>query len=320
MKNPNNIILGGILILLGGILLGIVNHWFSFEISMRELSKYWPILIVLAGVAVLFDGRRSIMNSTSVLLVALAIPFGIYNCTSNSINRFQVEIDDDEFDAQISEDDSSSKLDHKSYTVPKLAGVQTAELKIEGGAAEFDLEPSEDSTLFVADTHKGGKINYSLREQTEGSHQKVEFKMKGRKNFKWNEKGVDNKILFKLNTQPIWDIKMEVGAGDVDYDLSKHKVQKLKFETGASNIVLTLGDLLDKTEVDIESGVANIEIKVPESVGCEIKVDGALNAKDFPGFTKINSKLYQTPGFDTATKKILISTESGMSNFEVKRY
>lgn len=332
MKNSNNIFLGAILILLGGLALGLVNNWFNFDISMREIARFWPLLIILAGVAVMLDSRRSLMNSTSVLLVALAIPFGIYNCTSNTFKKvenkisskgfdFDVDINDDDNDFTYDEGtDSSSGSSHQTYKVDKVAGVKSAELKIGGGAAQFLLERADPDQLFSADTRLAGVSGFTLREEATGTHQKVSFKMKSQKNIRLNDKGLNRKVTLKLNTEPVWDIDMEIGAGDLQYDLTAYKVGKINLETGASNIDLKLGDLMDESTVKIESGVANINIQVPEGVGCEIKMGGALNARNFTGFTKIRSGLYRTEGFDSAAKKIYINTDSGMSNFTVRRY
>ncbi len=333
MKNSNSIFLGVILILLGGLALGLVNDWFSFDISMREIARFWPVLIILAGVAVMLDSRRSLLNSTSVLLVALAIPFGIYNCTSNTFKKvedrfmdgkgfdFDVDINDEDNGFTYEEgSDSSSAGNHQTYKVDKAAGVKSAELKIGGGAAQFLLEQAGADQLFAADTRLAGVSGFTLHEETSGSHQKVSFKMKSQKNIRLNDKGLNRKVTLKLNTEPVWDIDMEIGAGDLKYDLTPYKVGKINLETGASNIDLKLGDLMNESTVKIESGVANINIEVPEGVGCQIKMDGALNAKNFTGFTKISSGLYRTEGFDNAAKKIYIDTDSGMSNFTVRRY
>lgn len=332
MKNSNSIFLGAILIVLGALALGLVNDWFSFDVSMRQIARFWPVLIILAGVAVMLDSRRSLMNSTSVLLVALAIPFGIYNCTSNTFDKvedrisgkgFDFDVDINDSDDEFTYDegtDSSSSTSHQTYKVDKVAGVKSAELMIGGGAAQFLLEKADADQLFAADTRLAGVSGFTLREENTGTHQKVSFKMKSQKNIRLKDKGIDRKVTLKLNTEPVWDINMEIGAGDLKYDLTSYKVGKIKLETGASNIDLKMGDLMSESTVKIESGVANINIEVPTGVGCEIKMDGALNAKNFTGFTKIKSGLYRTEGFDSAAKKIYIDTDSGMSNFTVSRY
>jgi hypothetical protein len=38
--------------------------------------------------------------------------------------------------------------------------------------------------------------------------------------------------------------------------------------------------------IDIEAGVASIDIEIPESVGCEFKIEGALNSKDLDNLKK----------------------------------
>ena len=333
MKNSNNIFLGAILILLGGLALGVTNDWFDFDISMREIARFWPLLIILAGLAVILDNKRTVLNATTVLLVALAIPFGIYNCTNSTIDRVSDKISQKgfDFDVDINDEDSdfsyeegtgsdSGKVDHQTFKVDSKADVKTVKLNISGGAAQFLLSEPTSSELFLADTRMADASTFSLKEEASGAEHRIDFKMKSEKNIKINKGGINRKVTFKINPQPVWDINMEVGAGDVQYDLSQYKIEKIKLETGASNVKLKMGSLLNEARVDIDSGVANINIDVPEGVGCEIKMDGALNAKNFTGFTKIKSGLYRTEGFESASKKIYIDTDSGMSSFTVNRY
>lgn len=58
MKNNSSIFWGAILVAFGFLMLGIVNDWFQFEVSIREIAKFWPLLIILGGVAVLFNPKN----------------------------------------------------------------------------------------------------------------------------------------------------------------------------------------------------------------------------------------------------------------------
>ena len=82
---------------------------------------------------------------------------------------------------------------------------------------------------------------------------------------------------------------------------------------------IKLGDKAAETTVKVEAGVAQVELQVPNSVGCRIKLDGALNGKDFDGFIK-NGDSYESPDYAKATKKINIEFDGGLSNLKVKRY
>ena len=50
-------------------------------------------------------------------------------------------------------------------------------------------------------------------------------------------------MTIKLNPKPDWDIKVDVGAADVELDLSLFKIRKLDIDGGASSIDLRLGTL-----------------------------------------------------------------------------
>jgi hypothetical protein len=123
-----------------------------------------------------------------------------------------------------------------------------------------------------------------------------------------------------MNNIPVWDIKIEMGAGEAIFDLSNYKVKKLVFEGGAASFEAKLGSQLPITEVVVETGVANIEIEVPESSGCRIVVDSGLSSKDFIGFIEQSDGTYETSNYDTAANKINISLKGGLSSFEVTKY
>jgi hypothetical protein len=331
MKNSGNIFWGAILVAFGVLMLGVVNDWFQFEVSMRELAKYWPILIILGGVAVLFTPRKTIFNPTTALLIAFAIPLAIYNASSSAIDKvkaeinddydFDIEIDDSDNDFSFDEDSTSSNKTSQNFNVPFDKAIEEVNLEIGGGAAEFFLGEAVDDDLFSAETRLFGN-KFNLEEEKKGNTQEISFKMSsknGSDNIRLG-KGMDNDVNLKLSKTPIWNLDLGVGAGELKFDLSDYKVKDIKMETGAANISLKLGDKLKESKVRVESGVAKIKIMVPKGVACQIKMDGALNAKDFDGFTKSSSGTWRTDNYNTAANKIYLDIESGLSAVSVDRY
>lgn len=331
MKNNGNIFWGAILVAFGVLMLGVVNDWFQFEVSMRELAKYWPILIILGGVAVLFTPRKTIFNPTTALLVAFAIPLAIYNASSTAIDKvkaeinddydFDVDIDDSDNDFSFDEDSTSSNKTSQKFNVPFDKAIEEVNLEIGGGAAEFFLGEAANGDLFSAETRLFGN-KFNLEDEKKGNTQEISFKMSsknGSDNIRLG-KGMDNDVNLKLSKTPIWNLDLGVGAGELKFDLSDYKVKDIKMETGAANISLKLGDKLKESKVRVESGVAKIKIMVPKGVACQIKMDGALNAKDFDGFTKSSSGTWKTDNFNTAANKIYLDIESGLSAVSVDRY
>jgi hypothetical protein len=329
MRNKNNIFWGAILVAFGFYFLGITNDWFEFDFSMREIARFWPVLIILGGVAVLFNERKTIYNPTTALLVAFAIPLGIYHASSNAVDEFKDEMNEelnfdwkDDNDYSSEEDSTSnSRNTTQNFSLNLDKEIEEVALEIGGGAAEFHLEEATGDNLFQAET-KLFEGKYSLVEEKKGKLHEIEFTMNNKNNskgFKFG-KGTNNDVYLKLNKKPTWDIDLNIGAGDLHFDLSEYKVKRMDVKTGAANLNLKVGVLVPSSIVNVESGVAKVKISVPKEAACEIELDGALNAKDFEGFTKSSSGKWRNDGFDASKSKINIKIESGLSAVTVDRY
>ncbi len=335
MRRNSNVFLGAILVAVGAVFLAFNYDLIDFEYSFKAIAKFWPVLLILAGVAVLLNEKKSFYNPTTALLVAFAIPLGIYSAASNGVDEIS-EGFKDEFHLNWDEDDDWDDDDRGSYnkgsegvrkgslteqkfSVPMSNGLEEANLNFGGGAAEFLLSESK-SDLFAATTllHSG---NYRLSDELINNRHEIDFEMKSRKNnaFDFSD-GDHNKIYLELSTKPVWTIDMGIGAGDLKFDLSEFKVKDLDIHTGAASIDVKLGDELQRVNVDVESGVAKVAISVPEKVGCEIKMDGALNSKDFDNFQKKGNSTWRTADFEDADKKIYIKVSSALTAVSVNRY
>lgn len=344
MDRKSNIFWGAILIVIGFIFLGTNLDWFHIDWSFHEIARFWPLMLIAAGVAAFLNHKKSIYNATSALLIAFAIPLGLYTCVDDGVKDFKneisdgfnIDIDDDDFnfdkddfnfdenendsDRRSSADTTTGDRNKQYFAVEMNPEIKEATLNLKGGAAEFDLEESN-NRLFEATTLLSFKNGFTLEEENKSDGKTIDFSMKGKnKNFNFGHNKINNDVMLKLNTTPIWTIDMGIGAGEVDFDLSNYKVKKLSLETGAASINIKLGNKQDDVKVDIKSGVASVKVAVPESVGCEIRMDGALNSNDFDNFDKVRSGVWQSKGYDKATKKIKLDVESGLSSLKVSRY
>lgn len=332
MRKRSNIFLGALLVAVGVIFLGFNYDIFTFDFTFRQIAAFWPVLLILAGVAVLLHERRSFYNATTALLVAFAIPLAIYSAASDGVDEIKSELKDElnfEFDdddwnndredwSEGSYRDNGDRVE-QDFNIPFNADVNRVRLKVGGGAAEFHLKESTDQAFAAKTLLTAGA--YQISDEQKGDLHDIEFEMKDRKNksFNFGENG-HNEVFLKLNKKPVWDIELGIGAGDLEFDLSEYKVENLEVKTGAAAIDIQLGDLVKEARVKVESGVAKVSLAVPEEVGCEIHMDGALNSKDFDGFRKENNSNYRTDNFETAEKKIYIDVSSGLSSVSVDRY
>ncbi len=70
MKNPNNT-LGFILIVAGALLL--LNNFDMLQINIREMIKFWPLLLVYSGLVLLAGNKKG--YAVSLSMVAITVIF-----------------------------------------------------------------------------------------------------------------------------------------------------------------------------------------------------------------------------------------------------
>lgn len=330
--NSRNLVTGVLLLGLGVLFLGRNLGW--FDVDWSELVRFWPLLIILLGVNLLFGNRSRALTVTTVVLLAVAVPIIIVSRTHDRWEHrgFYDDDHDDHHSDGYGQDDDFEEEDEREttdtvryqgvqrFTEPMSAGLQTASFTLKGGAAHFLLR---DTTAQLAEAQADlGFGRYGLRRVGDGVGANLVFEMNDNQKVEWKngewKGGFKNNVDVRLNPAPLWDLTAEIGAGEADFDLTPYRVRSLKLETGVTDVDVKFGSRADLTEVDVDAGVAQIRLLVPQSVGCRIENDG-LSRTSFDGFEKVG-KFYQTPGYDQAAKKINIEFDSGLANLEVERY
>lgn len=329
--NSRNLLTGVLLLGLGVLFLGRNLGW--FDLDWRDLTRFWPVLLILMGVNLLFGNRSRALTVTTVLLLAVAVPLVIVNRAHHRWEHRDFHDDNhDDFDSdgygQNNDSDQEEEITTDSVRVsgdqrfiePMTAGLQTASFALKGGAAHFFLR---DTTAQLAEARADlGFGRYGLRRVGTGTGANLVFEMRDNQKVEWKngewKGGFKNHVHVRLNPAPLWDLTAEIGAGEADFDLTPYRVRSLKLDTGVTDVEVKLGSRTDLTTVDVDAGVAQVTLKVPQSAGCRIEHDG-LSLTDFDGFEKVG-KFYQTPGYDQAARKINITFDSGLAKLEVERY
>jgi hypothetical protein len=322
----NRILWGIILLFVGGVLL--LENFDVITFYWRNVWGFWPVFLIIAGVNILFNRNSSQLgNMISIGIVVLTLSFLFYRGQQppensgwfgNNFRRdLDINLDDrDNDDDDDGDDADSGKMMHFSEPFNSDSSKKVV-LKISGGGTSFKLDGNTDSLITASVDDARG--NFSLKKESTDTVQNLTFKMQGNKGH-WNMGEGSSDVRFKLNKFPVWDIAMNMGAGEADFDLSAYKIRTLRFDGGAVALDFKIGDLLPITDVIVKTGVADVKIRIPESAGCRIKSKTGLSSKDFTGFTKLENGTYETPNYASSTKKIFISFDGGLSSFEVSRY
>lgn len=317
----DRVIWGVLLLFIGGVLL--LDNFDIINFYWRNVWSFWPVFLIILGVNILFNKNNSQTGniiSLGILVVTLSFlfvkgqerPSSRFWWGDGKRNHVEMNIDDDDDDKGFTND---------TFLTPLSAGDSTRKniLNISGGGTSFDLKGTTDS-LFVAKVRKKNS-NFSLTKETIDSVNTLTFKLQDKnKRNSWNFNDGGNDVDIRLNASPVWEMNLKLGAGQIDFDLEKYKVRTLNFDGGAAEVDIKLGSLLPITDVNVKTGVADVKIRVPKDSGCRIKTKTGLSTKDFTGFTKISEGLYESPNYQSSSKKVFINLDGGLSSFEVDRY
>jgi hypothetical protein len=302
----SHIFWGVFFISIGGLVL--IGNLTDLNFTWNAAWKFWPMVLVLIGVSILVKNQigKGIVAGLAAIVLALTI-YASVSATTNLI--------DDDFEIHFG--DEVAVFDTTYFSQDFSDSILTATLNFSGGAGGFKMLTPTDKLLDFRT--EGIKENFRLERNDLGSHSEINFEMKNN-HIKLGNNNYKNAVELSLNSKPEWELNFDVGAASVDLDLTPYKVSKIDIDMGAAALNIKLGDLADVTRFKIDAGASDIDILIPDSVGCEIKSDAALSSRNYEGFTKISKNLYRTDNFSSSTKKIYIDIDCGVSSIDVKKY
>jgi hypothetical protein len=302
---PSRAFWGILFVAFGGLFL--LGRNFNIDIGWGYIWKFWPLVFVLIGLAVMLKEARVKLALAGV--AGLFVALFMYGLLSFSwIDSIQAGDVDEMDDVQVQE-----------FTEPLSPSLKKATLTLDAAAGSYTIDTVAGQLLTARVKTSIGR--YSLDRESNGDDIHLRFKPEGQVHIRnWKHNRVVNVAKIRLNVQPTWDIDLNIGAAKVDFDLSPFTVEHLNVEAGAAAVRLKLGMPEVETRCRIEAGASSMRLAVPEEAGCEIRFDGGLSSKRFEDFHKVSDHIYRTENFDRSAKKIFIDADAGVSSLRVVRY
>lgn len=300
-------LVGGIILIAIGIIALLVT-FFDVDIVWSELAKFWPVFIIIFGVSLL--PLNKVLKSVSVIVIIL-ISCLIY---CNEVNG-----NENTSDEMTSEVLLEEGIETQEFFAPFKDNITEASVEINYGAGVLYL--NSPVAELVKARNMSDKISQNFYLEYEGSHAEILFDVED-DNYQVNnvDEVKSNRFDISLNEAPIYDFELNLGACEMNFDFSEYKVSDIEINSGASNIDIKLGELFDSTRIVISTGVSKIRIGIPNNSGCRVECESVLSLKDFDGFVKKSSNVYETSNYSSAENNIEIEFEGAMSEIKVYRY
>lgn len=319
MKSKNLFI--GLLIVFIGVI-ALLSSLNVFDFHWSILWRLWPMILIILGIAILpiNDYIKAL-----ILLLTLGVGCLLYhheskhyegNAVSRFFNRHVSNWNWDWDDDDDGDDADDEAFDFEQRFAEPYNDVERASFDIDFGAGDLEMKaPCAELASVEANSNF---VKYSFR--SEQSEEKTSLFLTGKGKAKGIGKNNDNDIEIALCKHPVWELAIDMGAADAELDLSPYKVERLEINGGACDINLKLGDNGCDTQVEINTGAADIDIRVPQSVDCEINIESAITGKDFIGFEKVEKGLWRTPNYGQGEHKMVIDLSCAVSDISVTRY
>lgn len=303
----------GVVLVIIGILFILKNVGLIF-FDWVTIWRLWPLILILWGISLIpvKDYLKLIFSvvfiGLAVLLVSQYDKSGYYSFGWDKERHGRMDDYDDKWSDNSAEQDLFQTYD---------SAIQRVELSLDAAAGDFRLNETAPADKLLTFSKKGNIGNYSMTSDDDSTYRKINLTIND-SHVRFKNNG--NRVKLSLNTKPIWDFDFSIGAASIKFDLSDYKVGKMNIDGGASSIDIKLGDLSEKTNVDISAGASSIDLNIPEGSGAELRTETVLSSKNFEGFKKVGSGLFRTDNFDTASNKIFISIDAGVSSLSIRRY
>jgi hypothetical protein len=300
----------GVILITLGVLFAMRNLDIVF-FSWRSVFRLWPLIFVFWGIALL-----PVKSMLKLLLTVITVVIGIVILANNPVSYngwFQWWPDTYSYEREYDAEDYPWKK--QEFGENYNPNMKNATLNLNAAAGDFNLQGIT-SQLFEFET-EGNTGPYSVITKVVNKETiAIDFNHK-----RFTGHGnLEHKVWMRLNDNPVWKINIDVGAANFDLDLTPFRIEKIDIDGGASAIELKLGNKYHKTHVNIDAGASDINIKVPETMACEVRTHTILSGKELDGFNKIKMGLYQTPDFLTSSGQVLIDIDAAVSDISVERY
>lgn len=289
---------GLILILFGVLLLGENFNWWN-NLDWSAIWQYWPVLFVFIGLSILFRPFRWgwLVMLLLVLLVLVAV---IDSVTQNPVLPWNEKIESNQTGGVFNE------------ALP--SGIDQVTLEIKTGAANLELKNS--SEKLVEGTYGEGFGGLSLKSDVNNNRASIklntdEQQMRARR---WEKRDLTVLVTDKY---PV-DLSLDTGASKMNLDLRELIISKLTVKTGASQLDVNIGSKIQKdAAVKISAGASSISVKLPADIGTDLRISSGLTSRDLSDFSEVESNHYQSQNYATATTKISLEIEAGVSSIKV---
>lgn len=264
---------------------------------MRRGNFFWGFVIIVAGILLLLNTLQIItFNFWKIFWPLLLILVGAYFLVGPLLFK--------------------RDLKEEAVSIP-LGDTSLAEIEINHGAGRLEIGSLERAGTLLEGTCVGG---VEQRLERRGSQVKIKLRSPETIFFGFPVNSGPGGLHWNLRLSREIPIKLDfkTGASESNIDLSQLKLTELEIQTGASATAVTMPENAGFTRVKIETGLASLNLRIPQGVAAHIRSESGLAniSVDTSRFSRKGNG-FESPDFANAANKVDIFLQTGLGRVEV---
>jgi hypothetical protein len=313
-----NLIIGIIMISVGTLWMldsfNILN--FSIMNLVFSLMDLWPLALVATGVAMIFKNKRGVRAAAWIIFAIAVISYAVlgpYIRTDrwSSMSYFNPFDFSNGNGSSNDSGDNSYSVDSASYEY-KAEKTGDAVISIGGGTVRLGSDPENLFSYVLPGTQFSKKSVTS-----DDGRAKAVFEEKG---FSGSKVG-GRSYSFYLSDKVVWDITLNSGGIDGQFDLENVRAANLKVNSGAGSMDFKLGSKHEIQNVTVNMAANDLIFRVPKGAGVKFTTNVPLSDNNFAekGLLK-DGKVYTSEGYEKSTAKVNIVINSAVGDITLYTY
>jgi len=265
-----------------------VNVW-------QMVLRLWPILLIAIGFDLVI-GRRSIWASLAGLVVVLAILAGSLLLFGVRVERGQV-LSGSQISQPLGQSDRARISVSPGAGTLELNALQGSDALISGTVA---VGRGQAPTVDYSD--ENGVSVFSLRNSASS------FFFPGDNRWMWD---------LGLTTQVPIDLRVDLGAGNAQVDLSRLNISQLGVDLGVGRVVVQLPEQSDFS-ARIDGAIGQILVEVPPGQALRVRADTGIANISVPNDFQKQDGVYTSPNYAGADNQIDLTVDQAIGNITVR--
>jgi hypothetical protein len=298
-QRPSRSIWGAVVLIALGVLLLLANLGLGFN-PWTLLARYWPLILIFLGIGGLIDyfrvrsdptAPRARTSGVAIAFLCVAVLFGLAFLHHHRHGKSLHE------DKTVDLDGATSVHAHINMPTGTLAISPGGSALLD---AHFDYDDN-DGDPQVNYNVAGGLGDLDVSQTQPAVHV-------GTSNNSWQLRFASGVPL---------DLTLDMGAGQGELDLGGLDLTNLKINQGVGQLDVDLrGARTNDLDADIEGGVGQATIHLPQDVGVRVHAEGGIGAISAHGLTRdgddyVNDALGKSPA------TIRLKVEGGVGTIDL---